>query len=210
MTVIYFIEANIGTGKSTFLSLVEKYYSDIAQVIYEPVDTWTNFKDKDGVNILDHFYNSPQKYAYVFQNIAFMSKVNLISQIDMTKQFVFIERSIWSDKYVFAKNCYLNKMMNNIEYQVYLMWFDWIQEKCNTIASKKFVYLKCEPEISFQRLQKRGRKEECGIDINYIRQIHDRHEEWLVNEYNVMTVYANDNLTKEEEFKSIFNSIINN
>ena len=65
--IVYFVEGNIGTGKSTFLKMIEKCYPDDCQVIYEPLDTWTSFKDKEGVNILGHFYKDPKRYAYTFQ-----------------------------------------------------------------------------------------------------------------------------------------------
>ena len=55
MPKIIFVEGNIGTGKSTFLKMIEKCYNDKYQVIYEPVDLWTNFKDSKGKNILKYF-----------------------------------------------------------------------------------------------------------------------------------------------------------
>ena len=55
---IFFIEGNIGSGKSTFLKNLEKYnLLTNVQFIQEPVNEWKETKDKDGINILEHFYS---------------------------------------------------------------------------------------------------------------------------------------------------------
>ena len=53
---VYFIEGNIGTGKTTFCKQIENLNLDEVQVIYEPVDEWMQTIDKDGKNILEHFF----------------------------------------------------------------------------------------------------------------------------------------------------------
>ena len=50
---IIFVEGNIATGKSTFLSLIAKHLKNI-QAIHEPVDKWTQLKDSNDINICVH------------------------------------------------------------------------------------------------------------------------------------------------------------
>ena len=197
-TKVIFVEGNIGSGKSKFLSQIETYYGGDCQVIYEPVDTWTSLKDADGVNVLDHFYKDPKKYAYTFQNVAFMSKIKKLEEIDYTKRYVFIERSIWSDKHIFANNCFKSKLINDIEYQVYNMWFDWIEKVCMKPKTMYFLYLRCSPETSHTRINKRGRVEENTIQLDYLTQIHDRHEEWTKTDFYIID--AEQDLTVKETF----------
>ena len=71
---IYFIEGNIGTGKSTFLSMIETLFPE-NQVIYEPIDIWSSFTDEYGNSILDYFYKDQKRYAYTFQSLAFISRI---------------------------------------------------------------------------------------------------------------------------------------
>jgi deoxyguanosine kinase len=205
---VYFVEGNIGTGKSTFLTMIEKCYPERCQVIYEPVDTWTSFRDKEGVNILGHFYRDPKRYAYTFQNIAFISKIEKLAEIDTTKQFVFIERSIWSDKNIFAKNCHMSGLMNDIEHQVYLRWFDWIEANAKKPDVLNFLYLKCSPETSHRRVNIRGREEETGISLDYLREIHERHEEWLSVEKNVTVLDAELDYTDDGVFKQFMDGFL--
>ena len=197
--LVYFVEGNIGTGKSTFLKMIETCYSDTCQVIYEPLDTWTSFKDKEGINILAHFYKEPKKYDYTFQNIAFISKVEKLTEI---------ERSIWSDKNVFAKNCYLSGLMNDIEHQVYNTWFNWIVKNAQIPVKYTFMYLKCSPETSYKRVNIRGRAEESGLSLDYLTQIHDRHEEWLKPDSLVWVVDAEVDYTDAKIFCQLMDQYV--
>ncbi len=48
------------------------------QVVPEPVDKWQNITDTAGgepVNLLEAFYNNPERYAYTFQNYVFVTRL---------------------------------------------------------------------------------------------------------------------------------------
>ena len=183
---VFYVEGNIGSGKTSFLQALEKQYSNDVQVIYEPVEQWKSVKDRSSNSILDYFYTDMERYSYLFQSAVFLSRIQSLEQIDKTKKFVFIERSIDCDKIIFAKNCFENKTLSEIEWMVYINWHDWLSTKLimqNSIPNPKqatYIYLKTPPEISYQRMQKRNRTEEECVPLDYLNQIHDKHEEWLL------------------------------
>ena len=81
-----------------------------------------------------------------------------------------MERSIFTDRYVFAHNCYQNGLMTDLEWQIYQKWFDWLLEEFEIILKPTgYVYLKAEAEISNQRIQKRKRDEESDIPYSYLK-----------------------------------------
>ena len=114
---MYFLEGNVGTGKSTFLKELE---NEGLGVIYEPVKQWENMKNSSGKNLIEEFYGNQSRYAYTFQSIAFRTRVK---NIENCSPDTIIERSIFTDKNVFAKTCYENGMMNDIEWNDYSEWF---------------------------------------------------------------------------------------
>ena len=179
---IFFIEGNIGSGKSTFLKRIPDFVNN-CQVILEPLNIWQNLTDSDGINILDHFYKDMNKHAYAFQSFAFLSRTQSLETIDETKKYIFVERSTYSDKEVFAHNCYLSGVMPEIHYNLYNKWFSWMDNFLK-LQNTSHIYLRCTPEISYKRQKERNRDEESGISLDYMRQIHDRHEEWLLKEGN--------------------------
>lgn len=203
--LIIFVEGNIGCGKSTFLNQIKDHIPNV-QCIQEPLDKWTKLCDRSGKNILQYFYDDMKKYTYPFQSFAFLSRVMLLDKIDKTKQIVFIERSVFSDKNIFAKNCLDNGTMTEIEWNLYNVWFDWMINKLN-ISNYKTIYLKCDPETSYKRLQERNRKEEQNVSLQYIQDIHRCHEEWL-NKDNSITVDATRSFKDNIEFLKIYNELL--
>lgn len=210
--LLIFVEGNIGTGKSTFLKMIKEHHGDCAQVIYEPVDVWTTFTDDTGKNILDFFYSDPKRYAYMFQNLAFISRIETLKAIDKTKKFVFIERSIWSDKHVFAQNCHSNGVMTDLEFKLYNKWFDWMQKAISEqVEGCMFLYLKCPSELSLSRLQHRNRPEEKTITLEYLKQLESRHENWFsqIPSTNKVVMDATVDFNKKDIFEAMYNTFLN-
>ena len=80
--------------------------------------------------------------------------------------------------------------------------FDWIQEHFET-KPDGIIYLRAEPETSYERIKKRSRDEESIIPLDYFKQIHEKHENWLQNENNVLILDANvefENNMKHKNF----------
>ena len=179
MSKIFIVEGNIGSGKSTFLTRVKDILKDDVQIIYEPLDEWLSVKDENGKNILDYFYSDMERFCYAFQSMAFITRYQKTLTIDKSKKYVFIERSIFSDKKIFAENCRKNKIMSEIEWNIYNEWFESLSKLIT--FEHQFIYLRCSPEVSYQRLKGRNREEEKEVPLGYLRELHQRHEDWLSN-----------------------------
>ena len=203
---IYYIEGNIASGKTTFLDLVTNYLPN-CQVIYEPLEVWQNLKDSNNKNILDHFYQDMKKYGYAFQSFAFLSRVNSLKDIDKNSEYVFIERSIYSDKNIFANNCYNKGLMTEIEWILYNEWFKWM-DKYLKLPNSTHIYMKCAPEISYQRLLSRNRDEEKGVELDYLVDIHNCHERWIGNTKYIINAEQSFKDNKQV-MKQMVNEIIN-
>jgi len=213
---VYFIEGNIGTGKTTFCKQIENLNLDEVQVIYEPVDEWMKTIDKDGKNILEHFYGDMSRNCYLFQSNAFITRYNALKNITKSKKYVFVERSMYSDRNVFAKSCHEGGMMKDIEWKVYNSWFDTLINQLN--IHHNFIYLKCDPVVSYSRVQKRNRPSEESITLDYLTHLHEKHENWLNKNSSFnsscITIDASKNYLDDDIFKSefykLFNGVKNN
>jgi len=165
------------------------------QVIFEPVNEWTNMKNSNGKNLLEEFYGDQTRYAYTFQSVAFRTRVKNLENCDPN---TIIERSIFTDRNVFAKTCHENGMMNDIEWSDYTGWFDWLADRFN-VKPKGFIYLRASPEISFERIKKRSRSGEETIPFEYLKELHNKHENWLMDEPNVLVLDVNEEFEKNPE-----------
>ena len=197
----YIIEGNIGSGKSTLLQYLEKL--DQVEVIPEPVDVWINIKDSEGKNLLDHFYSDMERYSYMFQAMVFKTRIQS-TDVPQEKNIRFSERSIWTDRYVFGKLCIEDNKMNSIEKECYQYWFDWLENKFKP-KPDGIIYVRCSPEKCMERIHKRGRSEENNISLDYLRKLHNSHEEWLQN-WKETPVIILDN-EKDDDWNTLINNI---
>ncbi len=180
----FIIEGNIGAGKSTFLQFVAK---DLPiKPIFEPHHKWQNVSGK--YNLLEQFYKDTSRWAYTFQSYAFITRV--MAQQEVAAQFPtstqVLERSVYSDRYCFAKNAYENGNMTALEWKLYQEWFSWLVDSY-VPRPAGFIYLQTSPEVCFKRLIKRSRHEEVGVSLAYLQQLHDKHENWLINKRPIDT-----------------------
>ena len=212
-----FLEGNIGTGKTTLgQKLVEKYKD--SEFITEPVNDWINIKDNDDKqNILEKFYINKERWGYTFQTFAFLTKAKLISN-PQEKSIRFLERSILTDKNVFAKALYESGEMSNIEFKMYLEWSEWIYKEIEEKVGPHdgIIYIRCDPQISYNRVKVRSRTEENLIPIEYLEKIHKYHDDWLLNNNNdcllnnnnvIVIDVNNDFENNEKELEIIINKI---
>lgn len=192
----YIIEGNIGCGKTTLIRNLKK--SGNYEVIEEPLEEWKNIKNEDEENILGLFYKDGKKYAYLFQTIVFKSRIKSLD-IEQTKAIRFSERSIWTDKNIFSKNCYEMGLMNTVEKSTYDFWFEWLESKIKRMPDG-IIYLRACPDVCLDRMKKRDRLEENTVSLDYLTKIHEKHEIWLNNtKYNTIPIYIVENSVEPEE-----------
>ncbi|MFS8506886.1 MAG: deoxynucleoside kinase [Candidatus Babeliales bacterium] len=177
----FIVEGNIGAGKSTFLRLIKDHLP--VSIVYEPLDQWQAI---NGQSLLDKFYQDTQRWGYTFQSYAFITRVMQQEKDRKLNPWLHqvLERSVYSDRYCFAKNCFEMGTLTELEWTLYQEWFSWLVENYTTKPSG-FIYLQTDPAICFERLQKRARKEESLVPFSYLESLHNKHEDWLIYKKNI-------------------------
>jgi deoxyadenosine/deoxycytidine kinase len=96
-------------------------------------------------------------------------------------RIIFFERSVLSDKYCFAANCRESGLFEEVEWRVYCDWWRFVLSEFRALRIDGLVYLRCSPATCHDRLQKRSRQEEAGVPLGYLKELHSRHEDWLIS-----------------------------
>lgn len=171
------IDGNIGSGKSTLLDILKKEFADNENIVFlrEPVDIWESITDESGTNILEKFYEDQTKYSFSFQMIAYISRLALLKEAveQNPDKIIITERSLFTDKYVFAKMLYDSEKIELINYKIYLQFFDtFIKE----YGVDKILYVKTDPEKCLERITKRSRSGESNIPLDYLIECDKYHD----------------------------------
>jgi deoxyadenosine/deoxycytidine kinase len=86
------------------------------------------------------------------------------------------ERSLFTDKLVFAKMLFDSGNIKLINYKIYLKWFDTFADD---FPISKVIYVNTKPEICHQRIEKRSRTGESNIPLEYLQNCHKYHTNML-------------------------------
>lgn len=186
MASVFTVEGNIGSGKTTLLSELEAlpqgFFTKPHRVIFEPVEDWMHVRDDTGENMLVRYYQDPKKYGFTFQMMALASRCRRF--LETVRQYpdhvLILERSIYTDSFVFAKMLKEASTLSAIEWHVYQEWFQLLEGLLpNDLSVCGVVYLTALPETCMARVQHRGREGEHTIALDYLQQLHSCHQQWL-------------------------------
>ena len=213
MSRIISIEGNIGSGKSTLVHNLQSHFKNKninAIFIQEPVNIWNSIRDNNGT-ILEQFYKDQEKFSFSFQMMAYISRLSVLKNAikQNPNAIIITERSLYTDKFVFAKMLYDNKKISDIDFQIYLKWFD---EFIEELPKHEFIYLKTDPSKCFERIAKRARPGE-NIELNYLQECSDYHDNMLTNTSSSCDLVLDGNIDEEvptTHIPSIENMILTN
>jgi deoxyadenosine/deoxycytidine kinase len=182
--IIISLDGNIGAGKSTLLAEIRKHIHDI-HLVDEPVGQWTSLKNNEGESLLELFYKDKRRWAYTFQNCAILTRLknikDAVESLDPTlkhPQVILTERSVLTDKYVFAEMLRDTGLIDMLEWDLYDNWFN--------IFSRQYpvngiIYLSTGSATSKDRIQIRNRHGEENIDLEYLEALDKQHKKWIEN-----------------------------
>jgi deoxyadenosine/deoxycytidine kinase len=161
--------------------------------------------------MLKKFYANQEKYSFAFQIMAYISRLTILRQTikniihDKINQYIIItERSLYTDKHVFAKMLYDQGKIEDVCYKIYLNLFE---EFVNDFPINYVVYVNTNSEKCYQRIHKRARDGEEVIPLTYLTDCHNYHEIFLDEHTGIKSIklilngnvdiYENDKILEE-------------
>ncbi len=165
------IAGNIGSGKTTLTGLLSRHFN------------WqAHYEDVDDNPYLDDFYNDMQRWSFNLQIYFLNSRFNHILEIKQSKKTIIQDRTIYEDAYIFAPNLHSMGLMSTRDFENYFTLFNLISSLID--PPDLVVYLRASVPTLVKQIEKRGRKYEDNIRLDYLRKLNERYESW-VDSYNL-------------------------
>ena len=192
------IAGNIGSGKSTLTELLSKHYG------WEP-----KYEAVDYNPYLDDYNKDIPRWSFNLEVYFLKQRFKDLLDIAKSEKTIIQDRSIFEGVYVFTAT---NKEMGNLserDFDTYMELF----ESMLTIAKLPdlMIYLRSSVPHLVSNIQKRGRDYEQSIQLDYLKNLNNRYEDFIFNKYKgkvlVVEVDDIDFLHNPEDFRNIIDRI---
>jgi deoxyadenosine/deoxycytidine kinase len=160
------VAGTIGAGKSSLVAWLEKTYG--LRPFYEP--------NEENPYLAD-FYQDMKRWAFHSQSFFLAHKLELHQSLERASVPSVIDRTIYEDAEIFARNLYLQKHIDKRDWQVYQRLYEGIARSLR--PPELLIALSCSLGTTKKRIVKRGRGMEADIPHGYLRRLHGMYTDWF-------------------------------
>ncbi len=171
------VAGNIGSGKSTLTKMLAHHYGWEAR-----------FEAVDHNPYLDDYYKDIHRWSFNLEIYFLKERFRDLIAIQQADHTIVQDRSIFEGVYVFMQN---NRAMGNLsdrDYDTYIQLFEQMLEVVR--YPDLMIYLRSSVPHLVDNIQKRGRDYEQQIQLEYLRNLNNRYDDFIGNKYKgkVMTI----------------------
>jgi deoxyadenosine/deoxycytidine kinase len=162
------IGGNIGSGKTSLTELLSKHYG------------WkANYENVDDNPYLSEFYEDMQRWAFNLQICFIKTRFEQILKIRKSGETVVQDRTIYEDAFIFAPNLHSMGLLSTRDFETYSSLFNLMVSLVQ--PPDLMIYLRASVPTLVHQIQKRGRKYEASIRLDYLQRLNERYEAWAEN-----------------------------
>ena len=172
------VAGNIGSGKTTLTKLLAKQFNWIAE-----------FENNDNNPYLTSFYEDMQRWSFNLQVFFLNTRIRQVVNIRQKKKPIIQDRTIFEDAYIFAPNLHEMGLMASRDFENYMSLFNLLTSFIQ--PPDLVIYLKAGTSTLVNQIQKRGRKYESSIRLDYLQSLNERYDKWA-DSYNLGKILAID------------------
>ncbi|MBQ6776882.1 MAG: deoxynucleoside kinase [Paludibacteraceae bacterium] len=192
------IAGNIGAGKTTLTKMLARYYG------------WEPRFESVGFNpYLEDYYSDIPRWSFCLETYFLKERFKDMLAIAQSNHTIVQDRSIFEGVYVFVTNNYRRGDLTQRDYDTYMELFGHMKSLMR--MPDLMIYLRKSVPALIEQIQKRGREYEQGMQIDYLKDLNDRYEEFIYHHYEGrVLVIDSDHMNFEqnpEDFRYIVNRI---
>lgn len=197
-TMYIAIAGNIGAGKTTLTKMLAKYYG------WEP-----RFESVTFNPYLEDYYNNLPRWSFCLETYFLKERFKDMLAVMKSDHTIVQDRSIFEGVYVFVTNNYMRGDLSERDYQTYMELFNLMKRLMK--MPDLMIYLRKSVPSLIAQIQKRGREYEQTMQIDYLKDLNQRYEDFIFKQYEGrVLVIESDGMDFEnniEDFRTIINKI---
>lgn len=160
------VAGTIGAGKTSLVEWLARRYDLVP--FYEPQDVNPYLAD---------FYADMKRWAFHSQMAFLAHKLDLHVRLAAHGERAILDRTLYEDAEIFAKNLRNARQMSKRDFDVYWKLYEGI--KSTLPPPRVLVALTCTMRTAKRRIAKRGRAMEKAIPDAYLRRLHALYADWF-------------------------------
>ena len=192
------VAGNIGSGKTTLTSLLSKHFG------------WdAHYEDVDDNPYLNDFYNDMQRWSFNLQIYFLNTRFNQILSFRRSGKTLVQDRTIYEDAYIFAPNLHSMGLMSTRDFENYFTLFNMLGSLIQ--PPDLVIYLRASVPALVRQIQKRGRKYEDNIRLDYLKRLNERYDAWIesykLGKMMIVDVDTNNFIDKPEDMSVVIDKV---
>ena len=192
------IAGNIGAGKTTLTRMLARYYG------WEP-----RFESVTYNPYLEDYYKDISRWSFCLETYFLKERFKDLLSVQRATHTIIQDRSLYEGVFVFVRNNYLRGDLSERDYTTYMELFNNLKNLIR--LPDMLIYLRKSVPALIEQIQKRGRDYEQRMQIDYLKDLNERYEEFIYKEYEGrVLVIESDGLDFEnrpEDFRKVLDKI---
>jgi len=160
------VAGNIGSGKSSLTRLLSEHTG------WAPL-----FESVEDNPYLGDFYADMKRWSFALQVYFLSNRFRSHKAITEGRTSVILDRVIYEDAEIFARNLYEIGNMDERDYRNYVALYDVMTAYLR--PPDLLIYLRASVDTLLRQIMLRGRDFEQGIQRSYLEQLNRHYERWV-------------------------------
>jgi deoxyadenosine/deoxycytidine kinase len=160
------VAGTIGAGKTSLVRWLEKRYG--LKPFFEP---------HEHNPYLEDFYGDMKRWGFHSQLFFLSHKLELHQELVASKAPAVIDRTIYEDAEIFAKNLFLQRLIDKRDWRVYQRLYEGIARSLP--PPDVLIALTCTVRTAKKRIKARARAMEQSIPDSYLKRLHKLYAQWF-------------------------------
>ena len=190
------IAGNIGAGKTTLTKMLAKYYG------WEP-----RFESVSFNPYLEDYYSDIKRWSFCLETYFLKERFKDLLAVLQSQHTIVQDRSIFEGVYVFVTNNYERGDLSQRDYETYMELFGHMKRLMR--LPDLMIYLRKSVPTLISQIQKRGREYEQTMQIDYLKDLNERYEDFIYNKYEGRVLVIDSDGMDFENNPADFRQIIN-